>query len=163
MQFSWMCLGNSSQYFYTRFIPRKGSRPCFCRTQSHSSQFLLLFRLSVANFGTLWLGKEKKSTQLKASAQWLGSREDGEKRALSRLAAFISAFSFFFFLLLFFWFTVAWSYRSATGWRERRWESSGEVWGVTEASFLCTISACFGRALSHPPWINLTNLFYLTI
>lgn len=90
----------------------------YSREGEHSAADPVFVRLKAAAPGSFYcsscqwqtlgprLRKEKKSTQLKASAQQLGRGEDGEERALSRLAVFISAFSFFFFFL-FFWFSVA--------------------------------------------------------
>lgn len=85
--------------------------------------------------------------------------EDGEERALSHLVVFISVFSFCLFVFGFV-LLVQCNMKRDEG---RRDGKAVEGCGGHRGIFTCTIVACSGRTLSHQSWINLTNLFYLTI
>lgn len=71
---------------------------------------------------------------------------------------FESSSSVYLCFFFFFWFSVAWSRMKGgeTGKQQRGV-------GVMQASFPHTVATRSGRALSHRPQINLTNLFYLAI
>lgn len=152
-----MCLGNSSQYSYTMLIRRKGSARQQDPFLLDSKLHLLAPPIVPLDSGKLWdpdLGEEKHPAESSCVAAGKGGGWGGEGFE-SPSGVYLC---FFFFVFLFFWFSVAWSGTKGEKTGKRR-----RGVGVTEASFPCTIAAHSGRAISHRPWINLTNLFYLTI